>query len=286
MTVAVEAVSWKPGHVSGSGTVVIRVDPPGPMAASLSLDPGAVAPGNSATLILQLLNGTIPIVGANVSAQATIGGSFSKVTDHGDGRYSGNYSPPDRDFAEPAPVLIVVVATKPGFQAVFTTDQLVVYGYRPRPIVLPEVPWMFMLLGGVAVSASAFGAYWFKVRRREEGPGPTERDEEFRRILLNSIASAAQVVGPNVWKHVLWTIENWHGLSMENIPENLEIFDLGLHETLGGGAPVVERLILKRLFSELDLEVAPNLQLDFVANVNDARMAYLYPKKWKKQRRY
>ncbi len=284
VTVTVEAVSWKPGYVSGSGKVAIRVDPPGPMSASLSLDPRSVAPGNYATLILQLMNGTIPVVGANVSAQATVGGSFSKVVDRGDGSYSVSYSPPDKDFPEPIPALVLVAATKPGFQAAFSTGQLVVYGNRPRPVVLPQVPWMFMLLGGVTVSASALAAYWFKVRKRDEGPGPAERDEEFRRILLNSIASASEVVGPNVWNHVLWTLENWHGLSIENVPENLEVFDLGLHETLGGGAPVVERLILKRLFSELDLEFASNLQLGFDANTNNARMAYLYPKKWKKQR--
>lgn len=279
------AVGSKPGFVGGSGQGSVIVEPPSPLTVNLAASPLAISPGGNATLMLQLLNGSSPVVGATVSAQSPMGGQFSGVADLGNGNYTVRYSPPDRDFKEPTPFTVFVVATKPGFMTVSTAAQLLVYGLKGQPRELPQFPFWPVVAVGVLVGVSAFGGFWFKGRDRREKPRPLERSLEFREALLRAVDSAFELVGPNVWKAIMRTVEGSYGVRREEIPDKLEAFHTGLVETLGQGAPMAERLILKRLHAELGMEMVSNVAEDFVATVWDLQALILDPKKSKRARR-
>jgi len=274
----------KPGYVVGSGRGGVFVEPPSPLTVSLTASPVSVAPGGNATLMLQLLNGSLPVTGAVVTVQSSLGGQFSNVLDLGNGNYTVRYSPPNRDFKEPTPLTVIVAATKPGFMPVSSAAQLVVFGSRADPRTLPEVPVVPIVAGGVLVSMTAVGAYLLKGREKGEKPRTLERGLEFREAMLRAVDSAFELVGPNVWKAIMRSVERRYGVTREEIPDKLEAFDLGLIETLGQGATLVERLILKRLSAELNVEALPSTGDDFVTAVRNVEAYFLNPKKAKRAR--
>ena len=282
--VVFDVAGSKPGYVSGSGRGGVIVEPPSSLTVNLTAKPVSVSPGGNATLMLQLLNGSFPVVGASVVAQSTIGGEFSSVVDWGNGNYTVSYFPPDRDFKEPVPVTVFVAASKPGFMPVSSTALLVAFGLRADPRILPQLPVVLMVVGGLLVSFTAVGAYLLKGREKGEKPRTLERGLEFREAMLRAVDSAFELVGPNVWKAIMMSVEGRYGVTREEIPDKLEAFNLGLIETLGKGATLVERLILKRLSAELNVEALPSTGDDFVTAVRTVQAYFLNPKQARRAR--
>ncbi len=280
----ITATASKPGFMSGSGWVLITVEPPALMTASATLDRVSISPGTRALLTIRLQNGSLPVVGANVIPLSTMG-NFSGVTDQGNGNYTVEYLPPERDFNEPTPMTILVGATKPGFQSATLTKQLVVYGSLPRPpFALPELPIIPIAITGATISTSALGAYWFKHRKKDEKPRPIERSLEFEGVLLRAVGSASELVGEKVWKDIMERIEHRYGGIQDGISQELDIFDQGLTETLGFGAYLVRKLIVRRLYEELRLETLPDLQQDFITTIRNAEKVFL--RQQKRERNY
>lgn len=283
-TESIAATASKPGFMPGSGWVLITVEPPALMTASATLDRVSVSPGTRAMLTIRLQNGSLPVVGANIIPLSTMG-NFSDVTDQENGNYTVEYWPPERDFNEPTPITIFVGATKPGFQSATLTKQLVVYGSMPQPpFVLPELPTVPIAITGAAISTSALGAYWLKHRKKDEKPRPIERSLEFEAALLRAVGSASELVGPNVWRDIMERIEYRYGVIQDGISQKLDIFDQGLTETLGFGAYLVRRLIVRRLYQELRLETLPDLQQDFITTIRNTEMVFL--RQQKRERNY
>lgn len=282
-TLVVFAVAGsKPGFVSGTGQGSVIVEPPSFFTVYLTASSHTVSPLGNATLMLQLSNGSLPVVGATISAQSTVGGEFSSVVDLENGNYTVTFSPPARDFSQPTSVTLILAASKPGFSPVLAGVQLVVFGLKGQPSGLPQFPLWPIALVGAIVGVSAMGAYWFKGRERPEKVRPLERSLEFRGALLRAVDTSFDMVGQNVWRAIMETVEYRYGLRREEFPEKLDVLHAGLVETLGTGASLVEGLVLQRLYAELDMELPSTIEEDFVTFVNNTYAAFLRPKKRKK----
>lgn len=272
----------KPGFVAGTGQGSVIVESLSYFTVYLSASSRTISPLGNATLMLQLLNSSLPVMGADISAQSTVGGEFSDVVDLGNGNYSVTFSPPARDFSEPTSVTVVLAASKPGFSPVLAGVQLVVFGLKGQPSGLPQFPMWPIVLVGAMVGVSAMGAYWFKGRDRPERVRPLERSLEFREALLRAVDTSFDMVGQNVCRAIMETVEYRYGVRREEIPEKLDLLHAGLVETLGTGASLVEGLVLKRLYMELDMEMPSTIEEDFITFVNNTYAAFLKPKKRKK----
>jgi len=58
-------------------------------------------------------------------------------------------------------------------------------------------------------------------------------------------------------------IENNSHLKREEIAEKTEVFSAGLERLLGSGATVIEKLILKKLYSKLELKIEEKKGYEF-----------------------
>lgn len=86
--------------------------------------------------------------------------------------------------------------------------------------------------------------------------------------LLRAVDSAFEMVGQNVWRVIMETLEFRYGVRREEFPEKLDLVHEGLVRALGTGASMLEMLILKRLYAELDMDMPSMIGQDFVASVN------------------
>jgi hypothetical protein len=104
--------------------------------------------------------------------------------------------------------------------------------------------------------------------------GAEQRNEEFDNMLLSSILRVSLgVFGQNTAEIVLSYMEYLSGLKREDIAARTELFKELLGEVLGCGATVVERLIVKDLYSRLGLGM-PEID-DFLMAINRARNLYV-----------
>jgi len=89
------------------------------------------------------------------------------------------------------------------------------------------------------------------VTRRLRTVGTLEVDN----LLLGVVDETMRQVFKEEGAKVIYEyLENNSHLKREEIVEKPEVFSVGLERLLGSGAPVIEKLILKNLYSKLELE--------------------------------
>ena len=89
------------------------------------------------------------------------------------------------------------------------------------------------------------------VTRRLRTIGRWEMDN----LLLSAVDETMRQVFKEEGAKVIYEyLENNSHLKREEIVEKPEVFSVGLERLLGSGAPVIEKLILKNLYSKLELE--------------------------------
>ncbi|MBO3802958.1 MAG: hypothetical protein JTT11_03660 [Candidatus Brockarchaeota archaeon] len=104
-------------------------------------------------------------------------------------------------------------------------------------------------------------------------PGVERRNSEFDSILLSSIMKVSLgVFGQDTAEIVISYMEYLSGLKREDIAARIELFKELLGEVLGSGAAVVERLVVKEVYSRLGMR-APEVD-DFLLAVSHAKNAY------------
>ena len=92
--------------------------------------------------------------------------------------------------------------------------------------------------------------------------------QSFDDLLLDTIDNVfLQVFGDKIANNILFTLGKRSGLAREEIPWNIEKFRASLRELLGSGARVLERLVIKRLCSKLNMEYYETVPLNFAGNV-------------------
>lgn len=86
---------------------------------------------------------------------------------------------------------------------------------------------------------------------------------EFGKVLLGTIdKSLNQILGETATKAIYFNLEQIYHLKREDIPNNLEEFQFTLERIFGIGALLIEKAIMKNLYSRLCLK-NKNLSLKY-----------------------
>jgi len=83
-----------PGYLNAVASTTITVNPYPPLTVAVAAKPGTTTPGAEVLLMIRVTNGTDLIAGANLTIASSSGGSFSGLTDSGNGNYTVIYTTP------------------------------------------------------------------------------------------------------------------------------------------------------------------------------------------------
>jgi len=94
--------------------------------------------------------------------------------------------------------------------------------------------------------------------------------------LLNAIDEALNSLGESVKQSIYFHIENKFSVTRNEIPRNLQGFQVGLEKIFGTGARFIEILIMKNLHSKIGRPlIMESEQLEFVEYVDVAKEGFL-----------
>lgn len=91
------------------------------------------------------------------------------------------------------------------------------------------------------------------------------------KAVLEAVDEALLVLGEGVRDAVYYHIQRNYQLRREEIPERLEAFHEVLLSLFGGGANVIEKLIVNKLYNRLDLGFEEHENWTIVDYVNYAK---------------
>jgi len=90
----IQVIASAPGYLNGVASTTIIVNPYPPLTLTVAANPGTTTPGNEVLLMIRVTNGTELISGASLTLTSSSGGSFSGLTDSGNGNYTVIYTTP------------------------------------------------------------------------------------------------------------------------------------------------------------------------------------------------
>ncbi len=93
---------------------------------------------------------------------------------------------------------------------------------------------------------------------------------EFKRTLREAVDEGLLVLGENARQVIYYHIERSRQVKPEQIPDRIEPFHEALRSMFGAGADVVEKLIIKNLYSTLALKFEEYEDWTLVDYVNNA----------------
>jgi hypothetical protein len=105
----------------------------------------------------------------------------------------------------------------------------------------------------------------------------TAKAKDFDRLLLNSIDDALLSLGESARQSIYFHIENNFSVPRQDIPCNLEDFQLALEKIFGLGARFIEILIMKNLYQRINqpLTMENNDQMEFVKYTKAAKQTFI-----------
>jgi len=99
------------GYLNAINQTSITLNPLPTLTVAVSPKPNAITPGGDIILMIKVTNASLLITGATLSFSSSAGGSFSSITDSGNGNYTAVFSTP---LQSSVPV-VTVQASKTGF---------------------------------------------------------------------------------------------------------------------------------------------------------------------------
>ncbi len=90
----IQVVASAPGYLNALASNTITVNPYPPLTVAVAARPGTTTPGAEVLLMIMVTNGTALIAGASLTMTSSSGGSFSGLTDDGNGNYTIVYTTP------------------------------------------------------------------------------------------------------------------------------------------------------------------------------------------------
>ncbi len=97
---------------------------------------------------------------------------------------------------------------------------------------------------------------------------------EFGQLLLEAIDDGLSVLGEEPRSAFYQFLATMHSLPREDIPKRVEEFSNGLKKALGGAYPVVQRIILRKLFQKLGSSFHESPGLELVDYVSEAKQRF------------
>ena len=90
----IRVVASASGYINAVASTTIIVNPYPPLTVAVAAKPGTTTPGSEVLLMIKVTNGTDLIPGANLTLASSSGGSFSGLSDGGNGNYTAIYTAP------------------------------------------------------------------------------------------------------------------------------------------------------------------------------------------------
>lgn len=109
----IQVVASASGYLNGVASTTILVNPYPPLTIAVAAKPGTTTPGAEVLLMIMVTNGTELISGASLTLTSSSGGTFSGVTDSGNGNYTVTYTTPLQSSTN----VLTVQASKNQFSA-------------------------------------------------------------------------------------------------------------------------------------------------------------------------
>ena len=100
-----------------------------------------------------------------------------------------------------------------------------------------------------------------------------ERGKDFEKIFIEAVDDGLDVLGESGRQMIFFHLENSHSIKRHEIPKKPEAFAAGLEKIFGAGASVLEKLIVKSLYSKLGLKYEDKKSRPFADYVKDVKEA-------------
>jgi len=94
---------------------------------------------------------------------------------------------------------------------------------------------------------------------------------DFEKTLLEAVDHALLSLGESPKEAIYYHLDKRFKLQREEIPEDTNEFSHALNNIFGPGAELIEKIILKNLYSKLNLNFEEKTSLEFVDCINLAR---------------
>lgn len=94
ITDVIQVVASASGYLNAVASTSITLNPYPPLTVVVAARPGTTTPGAEVLLMIRVTNGTGLISGASIAISSSSGGSFSSLTDGGNGNYTVTYTTP------------------------------------------------------------------------------------------------------------------------------------------------------------------------------------------------
>ena len=98
-----------------------------------------------------------------------------------------------------------------------------------------------------------------------------QTEDEFAKILIEAVDHGLRILGESSRKAILYHLEKDYSITRTKIPEHTEAFTKGLESIFGAGSLVIERSILKYLYSKLGLKYEEKRNCRFIDSLNKAK---------------
>lgn len=107
----IQVVASASGYLNALASTTITVNPYPPLTVTVAARPGTTTPGGEVLLMIRVTNGTDLVAGASLTMTSSSGGSFSSLTDSGNGNYTAIYTTPLQSSTD----VVTVAANKTQF---------------------------------------------------------------------------------------------------------------------------------------------------------------------------
>lgn len=166
----IQVVVSKSGFLNGSASSTITLSPLPTLTVTAGPKTVTVSPGGTIMLLIQVTNGSIPIIGANINLTSSAGGSFSSLKDAGDGNYSAIFNAPMQSSS----AMVTIQASKTGFTPGQNQVTVTVSGTPDLTgLTVAGIPVLF-LIGAMALAlVGAVGIFFSKRKKEPKVPVPT-----------------------------------------------------------------------------------------------------------------
>jgi len=159
----IQVIASKSGFLNSSAQTTIMLNPLPTLTVTAGPRTVTVSPGGTIMLVIQVTNGSIPIVGANINLTSSAGGSFSSLKDVGNGNYSAVFNAP----AQSSSATVTIQASKAGFNSGQNQVTITVAGTPDlTSLTVAGIPVLF-LIGALALGLVAIVGVLMSRKKKE-----------------------------------------------------------------------------------------------------------------------
>jgi len=100
-----------------------------------------------------------------------------------------------------------------------------------------------------------------------------EKGKDFDKFFIEAVDEGLDVLGESGRQMIFFHLEKSYSIKRHEIPKKPEAFAAGLEKIFGAGASVLEKLIVKSLYSKLGLKYEDKGERPFADHVKDVKEA-------------